>query len=477
MVKGNYPVFTSNSNLVEKLSYLNISKADIKKLNPGELPTEKPFLMVIEFKENLSIFFKALEKRVWNVPVFVLDSEFDTSHSQESWMYKQVIGYLVWNDREKENTLKEIKDFLTNRIRQQEEVKQVESQEIGSYVKIEEGEFAKQNLVSLFVGEMRKKMVELKLLCETAKPVGALGQNYFRGFKDVMKLLDWKRAKRLGEKEFKHLGKNYKLQDYENEIDKKDAEEFFDGVPRTKNQGVILVRGNTGTGKSIIAKFIHEYIYQSLSDHGEIITVSCTNIGEHLFESQLFGCLEGAFTDAVPQPGAILQAYNGTLFLDEIGDLSLYHQGRLLQYLQDGMVSPMGWVGKPIFVPSVIIAATNRKLEEMVKEGQFREDLFHRLGVYVILPGLKERRSDIDRLVDFVLQNPRVNPGRTIKKVDKRILEYLKDPSHEYKGNFRELEDKLRWAVVQARKDESDILTLEHVKHAFEQYPVVIREE
>jgi len=256
-------------------------------------------------------------------------------------------------------------------------------------------------------------------------------------------------------------GRKYEKAEINAVLGKEIARVFSEGSP-AMSQGHILVQGETGTGKSIIANFIHEYLYEEARRSGQgdrvgtLQKVTCTNIGEQIFENELFGSVYGSFSDSVTQPGAIFMAYNGTLFLDEIGDLPLSMQAKLLQYLDERTISPTGWLGKPIHIPAAVVAATNRDLRRCVKEGTFRLDLFHRLSHIITIPPLRDRLDDMERLADFVLQNPRINPVRTIGRksaravtqVERSALERLR--KYSYPGNFRELESILRKAVISA---------------------------
>jgi transcriptional regulator with PAS, ATPase and Fis domain len=210
-------------------------------------------------------------------------------------------------------------------------------------------------------------------------------------------------------------------------------------------------------------------VYQTLPEgkRGELKKVNCANLGEKIMETQLFGSIKGAYTDAVTRSGAILEAYNGTAFLDEIGDVPPDLQARLLYYLESQRIQPTGWSGPGIYVPSLIVSATNRRLKDEVAKGTFRRDLHHRLGFTVTLPPLRDRIGDLDRLIDFVLQNPKINPvidGRksAVTVIEKKAVELLKQ--HGFPGNFRELEQIIRRAVIIAQTMGIKIITEENVR-------------
>src|SRR5262249_4287466 len=145
--------------------------------------------------------------------------------------------------------------------------------------------------------------------------------------------------------------------------------------------------------------------------------LNCIGIPDTLLECELFGALAGSHSErSITSPGKIIPAYDGTLFLDEIGDMSVESQGKLLKFLDDSRVSPLGWIGEGVFGPLHIIAATNADLEAKIQEKTFREDLYYRLCSHELtIPPLKDRLWDLERMVDFILQNPRTNQDTTGK--------------------------------------------------------------
>lgn len=217
----------------------------------------------------------------------------------------------------------------------------------------------------------------------------------------------------------------------------------------------VLLTGETGVGKEVVAKYIH---YNSMRKDNNYIKINCGAIPEHLLESELFGYVAGAFTGADPngKPGLFELADNGTLFLDEIGELPLNLQSALLRVLQDGEVTRVGST-KTRKVAVRIIAATNRNLKQMIEEKTFREDLFYRLNVISInIPPLRERRDDIPALAKLFIErlNKKYN---TRKKVsDTFLLELM---SMNWPGNVRELSNFVERQYI---LNESDNLTSIH---------------
>lgn len=206
----------------------------------------------------------------------------------------------------------------------------------------------------------------------------------------------------------------------------------------------VLITGESGTGKEIAAKAIH---FTSNRSNKPFIPVNCANIPENLFESELFGYEEGAFTGARKRgkPGILELANNGTVFLDEIGELPHHSQAKLLRFLQDGVIQRLGSITNiPLNVR--IIAATNQDLELLMNEGKFREDLFYRLNVVPIhLPPLRERKSDIPILIDHFIKAMNSKLSKRLLGIDDLALEAMMDYS--WPGNVRELENSIEYAM------------------------------
>lgn len=202
----------------------------------------------------------------------------------------------------------------------------------------------------------------------------------------------------------------------------------------------VLLLGETGTGKEMMAQAIHN---QSLRRHGPFIGVNLASIAESLLESELFGYVEGAFTGARKggHQGLFEQAHGGTIFLDEIGDASLTLQNRLLRVLQEREVMRVG--GDEVIPVDVrVIAATNRNLEEMIRQGIFRADLYYRLKVLVIrVPPLRERIADLDRLLTYFL----IKYGKEQLNISSAAMEVLR--TYSWPGNVRELENMVEYLV------------------------------
>jgi len=241
----------------------------------------------------------------------------------------------------------------------------------------------------------------------------------------------------------KELSKQYSFSDIISKNHK--ILDLFQILPDiAESDSTVLIQGPTGSGKELFAHAIHH-----LSRRGKkpYVKVSCAAVPATLLESELFGYVKGAFTDAwKDKPGRFALAEGGTLFLDEIGDLPLSLQVKLLRVLQEKEYEPLG----ATFTAQAdvrILAATNRDLEEMVKVGQFRQDLYYRLNVVKIsLPPLSERREDIPLLVEHFIRQFNLSKGKEITGVEDEVMEFLMN--YDYPGNVRELQNIIEHCFV-----------------------------
>ena len=211
----------------------------------------------------------------------------------------------------------------------------------------------------------------------------------------------------------------------------------------------VLISGESGSGKELVARALHN---SGPRKQKAFVPLNCTAIPENLLESELFGHVKGAFTGAVADKlGLFEEANGGTLFLDEIGDLSLALQAKLLRVLQDRQIRPVG--GNQLRSVDVrIIAATHRDLKIMVKDGQFREDLFYRLNVIPMrVPPLRERPDDIPLLVSHCIDKFGPRNNSKAKGVTEEAMALLM--AHPWPGNVRELENVLERAIILSREE------------------------
>jgi DNA-binding NtrC family response regulator len=229
------------------------------------------------------------------------------------------------------------------------------------------------------------------------------------------------------------LGKSIKL---------KEATEIAKKVAASK--ATVLLLGESGTGKEIFARAIHHW---SKRKNQPFVAINCVGLSKELLESELFGHEKGAFTGADQlKKGKMELANGGTVFLDEVGDVSAELQTKLLRFLQEREFDRVGGV-RPIRVDVRIIAATNRDLDVAVKDGRFREDLYHRLNVIpIMLPPLRERKEDISELAHWFLRRYSLESKKIFSKIDEDALEAL--ISYRWPGNVRELGNVIERAVV-----------------------------
>lgn len=219
-----------------------------------------------------------------------------------------------------------------------------------------------------------------------------------------------------------------------------------------KTDTTLILYGETGTGKSAIARAIH----LMSGKKGSFIEINCASIPETLIESELFGYEKGAFSGAIKQkPGKIELAKDGTLFLDEIGELSMAVQAKLLKVLQDKRFERVGGLDT-VKTNARFITATNRDLNQMVKEGRFRQDLYFRVNVFPLyIPPLRERRDHINKIAEYLIEKICFKLGTQTKRLSEASVEILK--IYFFPGNIRELENLLERAIILSKKDEIDI--------------------
>ncbi|MFM2360243.1 MAG: hypothetical protein RLY16_2236 [Bacteroidota bacterium] len=219
----------------------------------------------------------------------------------------------------------------------------------------------------------------------------------------------------------------------------------------------VLITGENGVGKELVARWIHE---KSNRSSGPIVEVNCAAIPSELIESELFGHEKGSFTSAIKQRiGKFEQANGGTLFLDEIGDMSLGAQAKVLRALQEGKITRVG-ADKDISVDVRVVAATNKDLLKEVEDKNFRLDLYHRLGVIIIhVPSLNDRRGDIPQLVEFYLDIIAKEYGQPAKAIDKAAMDALQQ--YNWTGNIRELRNVVERLIILSAKS----ITLEDIEN------------
>jgi Nif-specific regulatory protein len=218
----------------------------------------------------------------------------------------------------------------------------------------------------------------------------------------------------------------------------------------------VLIHGETGTGKELVAQAIH---MNSLRSKGPLIQVNCAAIPDTLIESELFGHEKGAFTGAMRQRrGRFEEAHGGTIFLDEVSELSAAAQAKFLRVLQEKQFQPLG-SSRLITTNARVMAATNRRLEDCISAGQFRNDLYYRLSVFPIyLPPLRERGNDIILLADHFVLKYSKETAKPVKRISSSVIEVFL--SHQWPGNVRELENCIERAILLAEGDSIEMIHL-----------------
>lgn len=233
--------------------------------------------------------------------------------------------------------------------------------------------------------------------------------------------------------------------------------ELFNILPRVaESNSTVLLEGASGTGKELFARAIHNL---SPRKNKRFVGINCAALPDTLLESELFGFKAGAFTDAKKdKPGRFVMADGGTIFLDEIADMSPAMQVKLLRVLQERVIEPLG-SHEPLNVNTRVIAATNQDLNDMVKSGSFREDLYYRICVIRMkLPPLRERREDIPLLVDHMLYKYNRLQNKDIAGVSDEVMSFL--VNYNFPGNIRELENIIEQAFVLCQ---DEIIELQHL--------------
>ena len=253
-----------------------------------------------------------------------------------------------------------------------------------------------------------------------------------------------------------------------------ESEKMNQVIEQVKSVGdtyaTVLIQGESGTGKDLIANAIHHY---GERQGKPFISVNCGAIPITLIESELFGHTKGDFTDArEAKQGKFVQAHNGSLFLDEIAELPLDAQVKLLRVLEEKKIFPLGG-GRAIPIDVRIIAATNNNLENKVQKGEFRLDLLYRLNIFTInIPPLRERREDIPILVDVFLNQYNEQFGLAVNNISKEALENIL--GYSWPGNIRDLQNALQSAMILSKKG---TITMEHLPLRIKGYDQSIRPE
>ncbi|MDB9720708.1 sigma-54 dependent transcriptional regulator [Winogradskyella sp.] len=249
----------------------------------------------------------------------------------------------------------------------------------------------------------------------------------------------------------KKVSKNYEMIGNSKAIER--IKDMIDKVAPTDAR--VLITGPNGTGKELVAHWLHQ---KSERSKGPMIEVNCAAIPSELIESELFGHVKGAFTSAAKDRAGKFEAANGgTIFLDEIGDMSLSAQAKVLRALQESRIQRVG-SDKDIKVDVRIVAATNKNLKKEIEDGNFREDLYHRLAVILVeVPALNDRREDIPLLIEYFTNKISKEQGNAQKSFSDKAIKLLQN--YDWTGNIRELRNVIERLIILGGKDvsESDV--------------------
>jgi len=229
---------------------------------------------------------------------------------------------------------------------------------------------------------------------------------------------------------------------------------IFDVLRRVAPTNIsVLIEGPSGTGKELLARAIH---FNSKRRQKPFRPINCAGLSETLLESELFGHVKGAFTGATSDRKGLFEiADKGTLFLDEIGDMPLSMQAKLLRFLEDGVIMPVG-SNQSVLVDVRVISATNHNLKKLVQEGKFREDLFYRIkGAAISVPSLKERREDIPAFIEYFIEEAAKDTGSEVTGITNAARSIL--VNYDWPGNIRQLRNYIRTMVVMCDKDTIDV--------------------
>lgn len=383
--------------------------------------------------------------------------------SFENTKHRYLRGIFLKNDIESGSrtfieTLKEIKDEVNLRDDLNQKAKDIKKSKneyisIGSLVKnVKEGGFedayGQPRFTTLFTDKpMLKLILNLLRIIEEIKPSIVKLNNHYRDYISQIK----KTGGIVKNKEEFNKDLIKRLQECKNTCPV--------SIPP------ILLTGETGVGKTLIARWIHEKIckfYSSPNYEGNFKEVNSSGLSPNLLESDLFGHVKGAWTDAKNvKPGRALLAIGGVLFLDEIGDIHPEVQPKIMKFIEEKTFIPEGWTGEEFYTPLLVVAATNKNLEEEVKKGRFRKDLYSRFRYRIHVPSIEERKASLHIIIDLILQEYGVKK-KGIKCISKEAIKKLKEIK--YEENWRGLERIVMDAAYKTLDFELDIILPEVVE-------------
>jgi len=446
LIAGDNQFYQTLDNILEQLQARKdeFKGVGLCRINPGEnaqwlrhLTTDilqRTFLIFCD-KDHLWNLIDKLKRNGFAIPVFAILDEYRVEAIDEvfkmGYFYTRgVVGRTVGDPEDLGLLTRAIKEEFRKRLALEGEQP---AKRVGWKIRVSPEDRAERRLVSLFLDPvMREFMQRLIFTVESIKV--EMPKRLFTEENELFEL-------------FKEIDKD-KSGSHDKAFNTLAKEAVARGAPVPKPQPILL-EGETGVGKTVIAEWIHRYLSASNPDRGiPFQRISTVNIGKDVLEAELFGVIPGTFTDAVPRPGRLLLAWGGVVFLDEIGDLPPEIQAKFLVYLDELEFLPHSWpYSWKVFSPVYIVAATNKDLKAAMEAGTFRRDLYHRFPYRLRVPSLRERRGDLRPLIDLVLQDPTINKG-WVDEISLGAIARLE--AYDFPGNFRELESILARAIFRA---------------------------
>ncbi len=463
--------------IIPNAEVILLPKEGLKKLKQSEIDCIfllYPSIPAEDTHMNILPLLRRFAAEIPEAPVFIFDNQFSLSHHNDVTNFPNVIAYGQIDHSVTNKELNHLLENLKKRESTKEKIASLSQNEIrktGWCIQInKETDFKNEYSDKLYLGEMRTFINNLKAIIDKIRP-----KEFIPDYTANRPLLDWLEMWHA----HKHGATHYPdpNSDLKKLIDKKeieDAKKIFETKRANPNIQHILIRGETGVGKTFIANFIHNYYYRTCKKgwYKESPTiVSCPEIQGNLAVPTLFGCLTGAWTDSRTRVGYLLESYNGTLFLDEIGAASSGIQEKLLRYLDYQNFRPDGWsLQKGIYVPLLVVAATNQPMEKMMEESTFREDLYFRF-LEIKIPPFRSCKDYLEIYIDCELQNSRTNDG-SIDSITTDAIEALKN--YDYPGNFREFHRILGVSVQEAKLMRVKTIMKEHIESALKQIGTIL---
>ncbi|KAF2961315.1 sigma 54-interacting transcriptional regulator [Fervidobacterium sp. 2310opik-2] len=431
-------IFTNN---IDDSQYAIVHIESLMERNPAKIKDEeklkgKKIILIVDKRIDGKIFDKFLDFDILGI----FRKERLCFEYEELGKFEKIIKEIIRDVTYKKIEKLENSDTLYKKI----PYKEIRNWKLADIEFEDRYEFFKRNkYISIFLDPSMQKFVSsLRKIIE----------DFRKAYKTYKKIFD----------EIRKIADTYEIKEIDKKLNDEKLKKFFE---QSENIFLpsLLIEGDTGTGKSLIAEIIGSRVTED-----SVYKFSLVNIEKNLVDSELFGTREGAYTGAINKKGIIFSNVGKCVFLDEIAEIPPNVQTKLLLYLDNFKIRPDGYDGNPFLAPTFIIAATNKDLKREIKIGNFREDLYYRFKYKIRVPSLKERKEDLRFLINFILLNPYINhyDKETRKyQIEKIALEAIeKLESYDYPGNFRELESILRNAINLAQSEGLDIILDRHIE-------------